>query len=281
VAGILNRGEHRRRVLIALLTTLVLVGSASAKEHKDHSSDYQAGTFAGTGYVDTGAVSDHAGGGLFGGGGVKTKNIGHNVAWIDVPTGRYAIDPPSSIGAAILLGDKVDPHKRWFVDQMHVGDKILFAVKCNDKHNDCRIWVPDPDKLGNEIATIGRFERLSAKTNTNGLCGKGKLSASVGAEVCNQPAAEPQQSTPAAEASRPEVAQPVAQPVAAAEPQPVQSVAAPSIVPVVAITPVAAIAIPVATPALREVSLGEAAKRNKQHAACLKLAADNPSIICQ
>jgi len=264
-----------RRVLIALLMSLVLVGSAFAKEHKDHSSDYQAGTFAGTGFIDTGAVSDHASGGLFGGGGVKTRSIGHNVAWIDVPTGRYTIDPPFSVGAAILLGDKVDPHKRWFVDQMHPGDKILFAAKCTDKHNDCQIWVPNPDKVGKEISTVGRFEPLAAKTNTNALCGTGKLSADLEAQVCNQPAADPQP-TPAAEANQPVVTQPV---VAAAPP--VQSVAAPSVAPVVAITPAAAVATPVLTPAVQEVSLGEAAKRNKQHAACLKLAADNPSITCQ
>jgi hypothetical protein len=33
-----------------------------------------------------------------------------------------------------------------------------------------------------------------------------------------------------------------------------------------------------ATPEVQEVSVADAAKRNKQHAACLKLAADNPSI---
>lgn len=38
-------------------------------------------------------------------------------------------------------------------------------------------------------------------------------------------------------------------------------------------------AVPVAVPVAQE-SLGEAAKRNKQHKACLVLAADNPSITC-
>ena len=37
--------------------------------------------------------------------------------------------------------------------------------------------------------------------------------------------------------------------------------------------------VPVAVPVAQE-SLGEAAKRNKQHKACLVLAADNPSITC-
>lgn len=39
-------------------------------------------------------------------------------------------------------------------------------------------------------------------------------------------------------------------------------------------------AVPVAVPVEQE-SLGEAAKRNQQHKACLVLAADNPSITCQ
>jgi hypothetical protein len=39
-------------------------------------------------------------------------------------------------------------------------------------------------------------------------------------------------------------------------------------------------AVPVVVPVVQE-SLGEAAKRNQQHKACLVLAADNPSITCQ
>ena len=39
-------------------------------------------------------------------------------------------------------------------------------------------------------------------------------------------------------------------------------------------------AVPVAAPVVQE-SVGDAAKRNKQHKACLALAADNPSITCQ
>jgi len=39
-------------------------------------------------------------------------------------------------------------------------------------------------------------------------------------------------------------------------------------------------AVPAAVPVVQE-SLGEAAKRNKQHKACLALAADNPSITCK
>jgi hypothetical protein len=83
--------------------------------------------------------------------------------------------------------------------------------------------------------------------------------------------------------------QPTAQPVVApvqpvvAEPAVVAPVAVAAL-PVVADTPAPVLAPAVyhpATPAVQEVSLGEAAKRNKQHAACIKLAADNPSIACQ
>jgi hypothetical protein len=83
--------------------------------------------------------------------------------------------------------------------------------------------------------------------------------------------------------------QPKAEPVVA----PVQPVVAQPAV----IAPVAVAAVPFvadasapvvapavyhpATPAVQEVSVANAAKRNKQHAVCLKLAADNPSITCQ
>jgi hypothetical protein len=68
----------------------------------------------------------------------------------------------------------------------------------------------------------------------------------------------------------------VAQPVAAAQP-PVQFIAVSSVVPVAAVSPTEAVVTPGDTPAVQEVSLGDAAKHNKQHAACLKLAADNPN----
>ena len=173
-----------KSTIAAIAITLALVGSALAKDNRrDHSAEYQVGTFVETQRVDTGSVSQGGSGGLFGGRNVRTQNLGHNAAVVSVPTGQYTINQPFSVGAAMFGGSTVDPHKAWFMDQMHAGDKVLFAAKCN-KHNDCQIRVPNPDKPGKEIMTDGRFEPAVAKTNTNALCGTGKLTADVEAQVC-------------------------------------------------------------------------------------------------
>jgi hypothetical protein len=173
-----------KSTIAAIAITLALVGTALAKDNRrDHSAEYQVGTFVETQRVDTGSVSQGGSGGLFGGRNVRTQNLGHNAAVVSVPDGQYTINQPFSVGAAMFGGSTVDPHKAWFMDQMHAGDKVLFAAKCN-KHNDCQIRVPNPDKPGKEIMTDGRFEPAVAKTNTNALCGTGKLTADVEAQVC-------------------------------------------------------------------------------------------------
>jgi hypothetical protein len=88
----------------------------------------------------------------------------------------------------LLIGTLTDGfaptiHKEWFMDQLHEGDKILFDAKCN-KHNNCEFYLPDPDKTGKEIVTVGYYRADVAKTNTTTLCGKGKLSPAVEAQVC-------------------------------------------------------------------------------------------------
>ena len=49
--------------------------------------------------------------------------------------------------------------------------------------------------------TDGRFEPAVAKTNTNALCGTGKLTADVEAQVCTPQAAPVPDQTPAPEAA--------------------------------------------------------------------------------
>ena len=214
--------------LTVALLIFTLAVSVFAKEQKDHSANYQVGTFVAKDYVTTGTVSERTNGGVFGGRGVSTKTLGHAVSYVDTPSGRYTINPPISIAAGILFGGKIDDHKAWFMDQMHPGDKVLFAAKCN-KHNFCEIWVPNPDKVGKEIQTTGLYEPAVAKTNTNALCGTSKLSAAVEEQVCNQPISAPE--------------------VAPTEP-------------------------PTPTPA-------DQAKQAQQYADCLKVAVDNPSIVCK
>jgi hypothetical protein len=107
----------------------------------------------------------------------------------------YAIEAPVSVGRSLLAGALTDGlaptvHKEWFMDQLHSDDKILFAAKCN-KHNNCEFWLPDPDKTGKEYITIGYYRADAAKTNTQSLCGKGKLSPEVEAQVCAVASAAP------------------------------------------------------------------------------------------
>ena len=108
----------------------------------------------------------------------------------------YSIYSPSVLGKTFLFkpltndstltDDDMMPnvHKQWFVDKLHDGDKVLFAAKC-DKKNNCWFWLPNPDKAGSEFTTQGYFLPDAAETNTQSLCGKGKLTAQVEAEVCH------------------------------------------------------------------------------------------------
>lgn len=151
---------------------------------------YQVGVFVAQSHMDSGAVTQQTDDGLFGGGGVTTKNIGYEASLVDVPEGRYAIDPPSSVAGAILFGGKIDTHKAWFMDDLHEGDKVLFSAQC-DKHGRCQIQVPNPEKPDRVFHTVGHFYPNVAKSNTNVLCGRGKLSAAMEAELCGT-AAKPQ-----------------------------------------------------------------------------------------
>ena len=102
----------------------------------------------------------------------------------------FALEAPVSGGKSFLAamatnGLAPQIHKEWFMDQLHEGDQVLFTAKCN-KHNDCTFWLPDPDRQGKEFITAGHFVPDVAKTNTQTLCGMGKLSAAVEAQVCGQ-----------------------------------------------------------------------------------------------
>lgn len=100
----------------------------------------------------------------------------------------YAVEAPVSVGLTMLgamvsNGNAPTVHKQWFMDQLHEGDKVLFAAKCN-KHNNCQFWLPNPDKIGKEISTVGYYRADNAGTNTTTLCGKGKLRPEIEAQVC-------------------------------------------------------------------------------------------------
>jgi hypothetical protein len=102
----------------------------------------------------------------------------------------YTIEAPTSFAATMVVGtlnggNGPMVHKAWFMYDLHEGDKVLFFPKC-DKHNRCTFYLPNPDKAGKEIETQGSFSPSGARTNTSQLCGSGKPSAAVEAQVCNQ-----------------------------------------------------------------------------------------------
>jgi len=211
----------KRRIAVIAELILFTVSLAFAKDHADQ---YQAGTFSSTGRLNDGNYSDCSGGSCSG------YNAAHNIHYITSTDGIYSIEAPVAVGSSMLMsmatnGHAPSVHKAWFMDQLHEGDKILFAAKCG-KHNRCQFWLPNPDKTGKEVATLGSFEPTVAKTNTAALCGTGKLAASVEAQVCNQPPVAPAQ-----------------------EPPP--------------------------------PSLEDQAKQAQQYADCLKIAVNNPSIVCK
>jgi hypothetical protein len=167
--------------LVAL--TILPVPIAHAK---DHSSEYRVGHFSSTGQFSDGTYTS------CGGRSCSSYTAGHNVHYVRTDDGMYTIEAPISVGKTLALGmltDGFSPtiHKEWFMDQLHEGDQILFASKCN-KHDHCIFYLPDPDKSGKEYMTIGYFEPDHAKTNTQTLCGKHKLAPEVEAQVCTLPA---------------------------------------------------------------------------------------------
>ncbi|RSL18459.1 hypothetical protein EDE15_4033 [Edaphobacter aggregans] len=150
----------------------------------DHAASYMAGTFSATNKVNDGTYSN----GL--GRGIVTQTAAHNVHYVSTSDGTYAIESPTAVGKTILVESlthtaMADIHKQWFMDQLREGDQILFAAQC-DKHNNCTFWLPNPDKVGKEIKTQGQYQPNVAQTNTTALCGKGKFSPAVEAQVCQK-----------------------------------------------------------------------------------------------
>ena len=172
--------------LAIALTVALSFTPAFAKQ--DHASEYQAGTFSSTGQLSDGSIAQCAGGYC------STRGASHNIHYVRTDDGMYVIQAPINVAASIVTayftyGLAPTVHKEWFMDQLHEGDKVLFRSKCN-KHGDCQIWLPSPDKQGYEYRTLGYFRPDHAQTNTAALCASGKLSAAVQASVCSvKPAA--------------------------------------------------------------------------------------------
>jgi hypothetical protein len=150
---------------------------------KDHSSQYQVGILT------------------------NQYEARFHTHYVRTADGLYSIEAPTSvgesIGSAIISDGRASyVNKEWFMDALQEGDKVLFASQCPKKRNICDFWLPDPNHPGKEFHTMGRFLPGGGETNTQTLCGKGKLKPEVEAQVCPAapaaPAAPAQASAPAA-----------------------------------------------------------------------------------
>ncbi len=265
--------------------------SAKQEGVPEHIAEYKVGALQSTESISTGDFTscDH---------GCLTQSTGHNTHYVVTADGLYGISAPTSAGLSFLQGALVSPnlpsvHIQWFLDDLHVGDKVLFAAGC-DKHNNCNFWLPKPDQEGKEYHTTGWFKPRVAKTNTNQLCGTGKLSADVEAQVCNQPTNSVPEQTPAAKPNTVPDTSTSAVDAQIASTIPVMSCG--TLAPQIRLFQSKKDAYPLTWTAIQShcptesgvpdvapdtpPTPAEQAQQAQQHADCLKLAVNNPSIHC-
>lgn len=192
------RAGRKSKVNKLAVLALLLAATPLASRASDHSDQYQIGVFSSTGQLSDGSYSS------WNGSNSRSYSAAHNIHYIRTSEGMFAIEAPVSVAASMITGMATGGfaptvHKEWFMDQLHEGDKILFRANCN-KHNNCTFWLPNPDHEGREIRTLGYYRADNARSNTQQLCGKGKLAPDVEAQVCSAPP------TPTAAAAAPQPA---------------------------------------------------------------------------
>jgi hypothetical protein len=144
---------------------------------------YEIGTFQGSGHFSDGVFISGDGGNS------ESHEAGHGINTVVTPEGLYYIHAPINMASSVALGmltNGVAPviYKRWFMDDLHEGDQVLFNATCN-KRGFCTIRLPDPHNPQKVIKTFGSFRPTIAKTNeVNALCGTGKLTPDAEAELC-------------------------------------------------------------------------------------------------
>jgi hypothetical protein len=288
-----------RAVATALLFIPALSFAKDAKTYK-HAPEYQVAILDQNLRVETGSdvtlgknTTD-----------AKLGPGGQGIHLLHTDAGDYRVEAPVNKGLTFLsaMGSNASNpaktyHNKWFLDNVQPGTKVLFASECakpNKKHPTdavrCSFYFPDPDSSDHEYATLGDFTPLASgdgsntQKTANTLCGTGKLKPEVEAQLCG--------GTPApVTAPAPAAAAPAADSTPAPVPEPADSTPAPaSATPASAPTPAAyqqqdsvrvQTAVQTTSEPISQESLGDAARKAKQHKACLDLAKDNPSIICK
>lgn len=150
----------------------VFVFCPSAAFARDHAKDYMVGIIMGTKTVSGGNIQTCTSGQCL------STPVNTYSVYFKVDNGEYRSGPP--VAGGILTEPYIKP---FFAANLRQGDKILFAASC-DKHGSCNFWFPDPDNKGKEIHTIGQFQSRTPESNTQSLCGTGKLRPEIEAQVC-------------------------------------------------------------------------------------------------
>jgi hypothetical protein len=186
-------------MVFVFLTPVLCLGKDDKKTYK-HAPQYQVATLdqnirVTTGYDLTLAKTQTD---------AKLGAGGQGIHLLYTPQGNYRVEAPVNKGLSVLsaMGSNAyrpaqTIHNKWFMDNVQVGTKVLFASECarpSKKHpNDavrCTFWFPDPDSNDHEYATLGDFtpnlagDSSNVQKTANTLCGTGKLNPGVEAEIC-------------------------------------------------------------------------------------------------
>jgi len=240
-----------KRIAVIAIVISLSVAKRHAQKTYNHASEYQVAVLDETARLGTGADATLG----------KTRTDaklnggGQGFHFLHTDHGNYRVEAPVNKGMSFMAAmaapqgtTPVTYHNKWFLDNTPAGTNVLFAARCgkpNKKHpNDvvrCEFWFPDPDSTSHEYRTLGDF--------TPYLEGDGGNIQNTANSLCGTGKLNP------------ETEQKVCN-VAAAEPASNQAPVAPAQQP--------------APP-----SLEDQAKHAQQYADCLKIAVNNPSIVCK
>lgn len=159
------------RKLLLMISVFVLLVSAQAKP-KAHGGTYLIGTVAEQKAITGTTIEQCLGASCV------TVPVSSRITHIKTEHGVYTLAQPYTIP-----WNRPIEYIPWFVTDLHEGDKLLFAASCTSA-NYCIYWVPDPSNPEKEIRTEGRFHPFNPKSNTRALCGTGKLTPEMEAELC-------------------------------------------------------------------------------------------------
>jgi hypothetical protein len=191
----------RKAIVIIAVIALSLFGSAFAK---DHSNDYQVGTFISATAVADGTFTDaiHCVPGATST--VCSGNAGFNslsVYRVRVEEGTWMLETSRQVGDSMsrrVLGfenthfrkEKANP-----LDSLKDGDRVLFRVEAHKKligGTDHEIYIPYADKPGKEAKFYGWFMPFSPAPgpppkptdNVRAMCDAHKLSPELEKQLC-------------------------------------------------------------------------------------------------